>query len=78
MTTIYAISKTTTGGTRNTIGRMVGSYATKGEMIDELSEMADMDRGSGYKVEFLTEYAFTAKDDRETAVYVGHTYTEGQ
>ena len=75
MTTIYAINKTTAAGTRNWMGKVIGKYATEGEMMDELTEYGEMAKGDGYTVEFLTEYSFVARSGRDTAVYVAYSYT---
>ena len=76
MTTLYAINKTTTAGTRNWMGKVIGRYATEGEMMDELTEYGEQAKGDGYKVEFLTEYSFVARSGRDTAVYMAYSYTE--
>ena len=78
MTTLYAINKTTAAGTRNWMGRIIGKYPTESEMMDDLTEFSEMAKGDGYKVEFLTGYSFVARIERETAVYMAYSYTEGE
>ena len=78
MKTIYAINKTTAAGTRNLMGRIICQYATESEMMDDLTELGEMAKGDGYKIEFLTKYSFIARIGRETAVYMAYSYTEGE
>ena len=78
MKTIYAINKTTAAGTRNWMGKIIGKYPTESEMMDDLTDFGEMAKGDGYKVEFLTEYSFVARDGRETVVYMAYSYTEGE
>ena len=78
MATYYAINKTTTSGTRNWMGKVIGKYSTEGDMMDELTEYGEQDKADGYTVEFLTEYSFVARCGRETKVYTAYSYTEGK
>ena len=78
MGTFYAINKTTAAGTRNWMGKTIGKYATEADMMDELTEYGEQAKGDGYKVEFLTEYSFVARSERDTAVYMAYSYTEGE
>ena len=60
------------------MGKVIGKYATEGEMLEELTEYGEQDKADGYTVEFLTEYSFVARCGRETKVYTAYSYTEGK
>ena len=77
MGTFYAINKTTAAGTRNWMGKVIGKYATEGEMLEELTEYGEQDKADGYTVEFLTEYRFGARCWGATKAYPASSQTEG-